>query len=237
MVDSEAGRIVGEIGATDRARRLTLRPGRYFIRQRADGYLLEGTLTIAAGAPRPIRDDELARVAYAPLVRKGGRGRQDALTVAIVTRTGVLDGGGLCSGARVGYAIALPWITITPEVAACRESLANTFVATTLTELAASATATHVWDVGRFGFAAGLRFGGAMLHESFTTTGNAPSRSEAALTFAVLTGTSVHLTPRLDLALDVELASYVFREAGMRGVTHWATPLALGAGLGVAYAW
>jgi hypothetical protein len=237
MAESETGRIVGEIAATDRGRRLTVRPGRYFLRERADGYLLEGTLAVTAGAPRLIRDDELARIAYASLVRKGGRGRQDAVAFAIVGRTAVLDGGGLCAGARVGYAIALPWITITPALAMCRERMANPFISTTLIELAASATAAHVWDVGRLGLGAGLRVGGSLLHERFSTTGDAPPRSEAALTFALTARASLQVTSRLELAVDAELASYLFRQAQMRGQVRWATPLALGGGFGLAYAW
>ena len=237
MADSAGGRIVGEIAATDRARRLTLRPGRYFLRERADGYLLEGPLAIAAGPLRAVRDDELARVAYAALVRKGGRGRQDAVEVALVTRTRVLDGGGLCSGMRAGYAIALPWITLTPSVAACRESFENTFVATALTELSASLSAAHVWDAGRLGFSLGARLGGSAFHERFTTTGTAPPRNEGALHFALIGGAALRLTPALEATFDLDLASYLFRQADMHGAVRWATPLALGVGLGAAYAW
>ena len=236
MADSDSGRSVGEIAATDRTRRVTLRPGRYFIRERAEAYLLEGTLVIAAGVPRTIRDDELSRLAYAPLVRKGGRARQDAVTVELIARSGVLDGGGLCAGARVGYAIALPWITITPQLAACRESFSNMFVETALTEVIASATAAHVWDIGSLGLSAGLRIGGGMLHEGFTTTGDAPSRTETALTFAVTGGAAFRLMPDLELVATADLGTYVFRRADLRTV-RWATPLAVAGGLGVAYAW
>jgi len=236
MADSEAGRIVGEIAASDRARRLTLRPGRYFIRERADGYLLEGTIAIAAGPPHPVDDGELARVGYAALVRKGGRGRQDAVSLALIGRTSVLAGGGLCPGARAGYAIALPWITLTPSLAACREHLANAFVATTLTEVSASLAAAHVWDGGRFSVALGGRLGGGMLHERFMTTGIAPARSEAALSFALIGSAALRLAPGFDLVLDFDLASYLFRSADAHGAVHWATPLALGAGVGFAWA-
>jgi hypothetical protein len=237
MADSAGGRIIGEIAASDRARRLTLRPGRYFIRERADGYLLEGSVAVAGGPPRAVRDDELARVAYAALVRKGGRGRQDAVAVALVTRTRVLDGGGLCSGMRAGYAVALPWITLTPSVTACRESFANTFVATTLTELSASLSAAHVWDAGDLGFSLGARIGGSAFLERFMTTGTAPARSEGALRFALIGGGALRVTPALEATLDLDLASYLFRQADMHGAVHWATPLALGIGLGAAYAW
>lgn len=237
MADSDSGRIIGEIAATDRTRRVTLRPGRYFVRERAEGYLLEGMITVEAGRLRAVSDAELARVAYAALVRKGGRGRQDAIVAALITRTTVLGGDGLCTGARAGYAIALPWITLTPALAACREHLSNAFVATELDEMAASLAAAHVWDAGRFSFSLGGRLGASVLHERFTTSGIAPSRSEAALSFALIGGAALRVSPRIELTLDVDLASYLFHQADMRGAVHWATPLALGGGTGIAYAW
>jgi hypothetical protein len=237
MTDSETGRIVGEIAASDRARRLSLRPGRYFIRERAEGYLLEGTVSVAAGPVRPISDDALARVAYAALVRKGGRGRQDAVSLALIGRTAVLAGGGLCAGGRAGYAIALPWVTLTPSLAVCREQLANAFVETRLTEIAASLAAAHTWDVGRFAAVSlGGRLGGGMLHERFMTTGIAPARSGAALSFALIGSTALRIAPGLDLVLDLDLASYLFRSADPRSTVHWATPVAAGAGIGLARA-
>jgi hypothetical protein len=237
MADSDAGRIVGEIAASDRARRLTLRPGRYFIRERADGYLLEGTVAVAAGPTRPISDGELSRVAYAALVRKGGRGRQDAVALALISRTAVLDGGGLCTGARAGYSIALPGIALTPSLSMCREHLANAFVATALTETSAGVAAAHVWDVGRFELSLGGRLGGSLLHEQFTTSGLAPPRSQAALRFALIGGAAVRLTSGLDLALDLDLASYLFRRADAHDMVHWTAPLTVGGALGLAYAW
>lgn len=170
-------------------------------------------------------------------MRKGGRDRQDAVAVAVVTRTAVLDGGGLCVGARAGYAIALPWITLTPSLAACREHLANTFVATTLTEVSASLSAAHVWDAGRLGFSVGGRLGGGVLHERFMTTGIAPARSDGTLTLALIGGASLQLIPGIELTLDTGLANYLFRQADVRGAVHWATPVALGGDLGIAYAW
>jgi len=237
MAGSGTGRIIGEIAATDRTRRLTLRPGRYFIRQRADNYLLEGTVAIAAGPARFVVDSELSRVAYAALVRKGGRDRQDAFALAVFARTTVVQGGSLCIGGRAGYAIALRWITLTPTLAACRGHLANAFVATSLTEGAAGLSAAHVWDVGRVAFSLGGRLGVSVLHESFMTTGVAPSRNQAAASFALVSGGVLRIAGGLELTLDLDLASYLFRRQQASGDIRWATPLAVGGGLGLAQSW
>lgn len=157
--------------------------------------------------------------------------------MAMIGRTAVLGGGGMCTGARAGYAIALPGITLTPSLAACREHLANPFVATTLTEVSASMAATHAWDIGRIALSLGGRLGGSLLHEQFTTSGVAPPRSQAALRFALIGGAALRVVSGLEVVLDVDLASYLFRRADARGMVRWTAPLSLGAGAGFAYAW
>jgi hypothetical protein len=237
MADSEAGRIVGEIAAHDRARRMALRPGRYFVRERAPGYLLEGLVTVTAGAVRPIRDGELARVAYAPLVRKGGQPRQSSVSAGIAMRTGLLDGSGPCAGAIASYAIALPRITVAPRIGLCREHAANDLLDVAITELSASVNVAHVWDVAGVGFSLGGELGGAVLHEAYTTTGVAPSRTTAALSFGVTGGAALQLTPRLDLGLETDLLSYRFRLVTFDGSERSTTVLVLRGVVALGLAW
>jgi hypothetical protein len=237
MANGEAGRIVGEIAATDRARRMALRPGRYFIRERTDGYLLEGTVTAVAGPARRIADGELARVAYAALVRKGGRGRQDAAFVGLSARSALLDGRSACVGPAIGYAVALAWATITTQLRGCRERSVGPFVASTLSELGASLGGAHVWDVGRFGLALGGRLGAAVLREDFSTTGRAPDRSELAPTFGLTAAAATPLAAGIELSLDLEATSYLFRRIGMTGPASWASPVVGRAGLTVGLLW
>src|SRR5437762_5246577 len=72
MKGDRGGPMVAEIGAHDRARRLSVGPDRYFVRGRAPGYLLEGVVTVAGGEARTVEDRDLERLEYARLVRKGG---------------------------------------------------------------------------------------------------------------------------------------------------------------------
>lgn len=69
--ESSRGGVVAEITASDRARRLSVRAGRYFVRGRGADHLLEGELELRAGDDRLVADEELRRVEYARLVRKG----------------------------------------------------------------------------------------------------------------------------------------------------------------------
>jgi hypothetical protein len=62
------------------------------------------------------------------------------------------------------------------------------------------------------------------------------ARSQAALSFALIGSGAMRLAPGFDLVVDFDLASYLFRSADARGAVHWATPVALGVGLGLARA-
>ena len=69
---SAEGAVLGEIGARDRARRLSVRAGRYFLRGRAPDVLLEGMVDAPPGATLSVDESGFERTAYARLVRKGG---------------------------------------------------------------------------------------------------------------------------------------------------------------------
>jgi hypothetical protein len=69
---SEEGPVVGEVSARDKARRLSVKAGRYFLRGRGAEVLLEGAFVAPAGAAVAVDESQLQRTAYARLVRKGG---------------------------------------------------------------------------------------------------------------------------------------------------------------------
>ena len=55
---------MGEIGARDRARRLSVHAGQYFVRGRGPDVLLEGPLNAPAGATLALDEKKLDRIAY-----------------------------------------------------------------------------------------------------------------------------------------------------------------------------
>src|SRR5262249_26956603 len=50
--NGEDGPVVAEVGAHDRRRRLSVKPGRYFVRGRGAEFLLEGTVVLGPGEDR-----------------------------------------------------------------------------------------------------------------------------------------------------------------------------------------
>src|SRR5262249_39492591 len=161
-----------------------VRAGKYFIRERGDKNLLEGTITVAAGDDHLIESGELEQMDYVRVAGKGGPGfdlpRHDAIEAGVLARTALVDGGDTCTGAIAGYAIDLGWVTLAPRLSACRERAANAFVGTTTDDFTADARVAHAWHVSRVAFTVQAEAGGAVLHQHFTTTGVAPARTIGA---------------------------------------------------------
>jgi caspase domain-containing protein len=228
LAGSDSGTVVAEVGVHDRTRGVNVRPGRYFIRERGEHYLLEGTVAVAAAEDRIVRDDELARVDYARLVRKGGgRSRQDGLELGAAMRTPLVDGGSPCIGMIGGYTIELPWVGITPRLATCRETAKNPFVAAATDELAGELRVTHAWDVGPVTLAAQIQLGGALLHQTFDSTGTAPARTIGALSFGGGGLAAIDLMHGLQARAGTEVATYVMRRDEAMDTGRWSSRLAL----------
>jgi hypothetical protein len=236
LAGSANGTVVAEIGAHDRTRRLNVRPGRYFIRERGQRNLLEGTLTVAAGDDHEVADNELEAVDYARLAKKGAEPRHDGIEAGFTMRTPLVDGGGLCTGAIAGYVIDLGWVRVTPRVAACRERAANAFVSAATDEFSGDVRVAHAWELGPVTLAAQAQLGGAMLHQSFDTAGTAPPRMTGALAFGGGGQAAIEVMRGVSARVAAEADSYVMRRDDAMA-TRWETTLALRAvfALGVAF--
>ncbi|MBA3500149.1 MAG: caspase family protein, partial [Deltaproteobacteria bacterium] len=227
------GPVIAEVGVHDRMRRVNVRAGRYFIRQRLQTHLLEGAVTVAAGEDLRIEDKGLARVEYVRVASKGlERVRRDSIEAGLLARTPIVDGGDFCLGVVAGYAIDLGWVTVTPRLAACRERSENAFLATATDELTADARVSHVWVLGRISLTAQVQLGAAMLHQRFATEGNAPSRTISGALFGAGGSVGVALGAGTSLHLATELNSFVLRR-GDAMAAHWDSTLSLGAVLSV----
>jgi hypothetical protein len=234
---SADGPVIAEVGLHDSARRLNMRAGRYFIRERADGHLLEGTVTLGAGDDRAVDDRELTRADY---VRVAGKGaieplRHDAIETGMLVRTALVDGGEPCFGAIAGYAIDLGWVAITPRVAACREHSRNAFVSAATDDFTGDARVSHAWHAGRLALTAQVEAGAAVLHQQFETSGMAPGRTIAAASFGGGGSLALALGHGASASLATEVDTFVMRrDVGM--TSRWEPTLALVAVLAVGFA-
>lgn len=198
------GAVVGEVGVTDRRRTLTLEPGWYFVRGRAADHLLEGRVRVRTAEVSSVDDDDLARIEYARLVRKGGgsRGTSHGIVVGYQLRSPLWRDSSLCHGARVGYPIELAWLTVSPRVGFCRAGFAGDRVTTTADDLDVELQLTHVFDVPVVSIGLGVGGGASWLRQRFVTKGRAPTRN-------TLGG---HADAILDLWWDLPRGFYVLTE-------------------------
>lgn len=225
---SADGPVIAEVGAHDLTRRLNVRAGRYFVRERTESYLLEGVIALAPGDDRPIDEGELARVDYVRVASKGAlyRRRRDALEAGMLVRTPLVAGGAPCAGAVAGYAFDLGWVTVTPRLAACREHARNAFLAQTTDDVTAGLAVAHAWHVGPVALAAQAEVGAAAFHQQFATAGLAPPRLSAAAFFGGGGQISVALGGRASASVAAEVDSFVLhRDDGM--TIGWSPVLAL----------
>ncbi|HWE24600.1 MAG TPA: caspase family protein [Myxococcales bacterium] len=198
---SADGGVVGEIGARDKARRLSVRAAQYFVRGRGPDVLLEGSVSAPAGETVEIDEKKLDRIAYARLVRKGGGPLSVAsLEVDGRVRSSLASDAGACPGVAIGMAVALRSFTITPRFAWCRSGFSGPGIHASVDQYDMELSAAHVWDVGLASIQFGLTIGGSLLTQAFSTQGAAPRRTTGAL----------QLAPTIGIAREVGQRTYVY---------------------------
>ncbi|HSR99395.1 MAG TPA: caspase family protein [Kofleriaceae bacterium] len=201
------GAVMAEVGAHDRTRRLSVKPGRYFVRGRGPDFLLEGTVVLRPAEQRQVREDELERLDYARLVRKGRDERRVAAGVqaGYALRTALWSGGDPCQGPFASYAIDLPLVSVAPRIGACRGGFDDAPGATS-EAIELEVRAAHAWDFGHLALSAGGSVGGSYMRDK---PGNGRLSSKQALPYAgVLVGATVDLTDGYYCGVELDGMAY-----------------------------
>jgi hypothetical protein len=207
---SSQGPVLGEVGADDRVRRLSVKPGRYFIRGRAPEALLEGEVTVGPGETRAVREDELTRSAYARLVRKGGRASPTLEVMAgLRLRTTIANGSGPCLGAVAGFAIDTPYASPGVRVGACRAPFQSELLTGTADEATVEARFTRSFDLPLVSLYLGPEAGVALFKQNFETQGRAPSQTAVGGAFTGVFGLALDLPKAFHLIAEVGGSIYV----------------------------
>jgi hypothetical protein len=213
MVDDEFGAVVGEVTAGNSGRRLSVRPGRYFLRGRTSDALLEGSVEIAAKEVHRVDPTRLKRLGYARLVRKGAResGRAHGAEVGLSLRSALPNASEPCWGGVLGYRLELEAVTLGSRFGFCTSSFENRSLTARTNEYALSFAAEHAWDFSNLSLSLGGGAGAVLTTQSFDTLGSAPSRySTSPLLFAVV-GLSHDLSSRIFVSLDVRAEAQLVR--------------------------
>jgi hypothetical protein len=219
MQGSADGAVVADVGARDAERRVSLRPGRYFVRARAADALLEGTVTVASDARTVIDERALTRVGYARLVRKGGgRDRAGHVELGYTIRSS-WSGAGACQGLTGGWAVDLPMYSVGVRGVACHATADNSFLEASHDQLAAELRASHAWDLRRVTLAVGPFAGAALLSQRFSGAGDAPARTSLAGVVGLGAAATIDLAERVYLTGELDGVTTFFREQEMADVS------------------
>jgi hypothetical protein len=191
LADSE-GPVVAEIAQAKSARRISLEPGRYFVRSRASDHLLEGRVVLRAGERIDLAEVELARTDYARLVRKGG-GKELAHgpQVSLQTRTPLSGLGTYCAGAEVGWVFDFSALSFAPHLVGCRGIGSEARLGRT-DELGGGLRIAHAFDLPVVTIELAASGGASALHqESGRTAAAGWLAAEAQLSFDAGAGFSI----------------------------------------------
>jgi len=217
---------------------LALPPGRYFVRGRGRDDLIEGTVVVRADSESAVREAELDRVAYARLVRKGGVvERLRGVHAGYFVRTGLWRDSDPCQGVFAAYEVVTRGFSLAARASACRGGFRNRELSAAADDVNVQVEGAHVWDLPVVSVHASLAAGPSWLHESFTTTGQAPPQQALAATLTA--GGGAELATQHGLVLDAGIAAgaYAFRERTLTEVVHWTTTVTFVARLGLGYRW
>jgi hypothetical protein len=219
LQDSANGAVVAEVGVSDRARRVDLRAGRYFVRGHGPDHLLEGTITLAPGEAHVVKDSELHRLEYARLVRKGGTPLRlvQGPQVGYRLRTGIASGSSLCQGFFTGWNLELKHLSIAPRVAYCRSSLDNATLHADTDAFDAELGLAHAFDLPYFTLEFGVAAGAALLHQSFITLGTSPARTTGAFQVSATAALSTDLPRGFYLLGTIAAETYFLNQVTRTG--------------------
>jgi hypothetical protein len=230
--------VVGEVSAASRSRKLSVRPGRYFVRGRLPDALLEGEVNAVSGDLR-VSDDALHRVAYARLVRKGGSEVTHAHgpVAGYTFRTALNNSSSLCQGAFAGYNVAYAQLGITPRLSACRSGFANATLSADVDELGFDVRLSHAWDLPVVTVDLGLAPGVSIFRQTFDSPGLARARLTAAPNIAAGVGLSADLGEGFSAMLESAAQTYVYRFEREDGTSRWTPSAALRVSAGFGKHW
>lgn len=211
--DDASGAVVGEVHARDAMRTLSLRPGAYFVRGRARDYLFEGRFVVSSGERVTVRPDDMERVEYARLVRKGTGNAQksQALHVAARTRSRLPNADTFCHGAGLGYGLDLAQVSLGLHGGLCTSTFTSSTLSARSNEYDASLRLSRAWDLRRLSLGLGVGGGASWLVQEFETPGAAPTRKSLVPVIMVVGTAAFELRRGFYVGMDVEAQTYLMR--------------------------
>lgn len=214
--DDAFGAVVGELGAHDVRRRLSVKPGRYFVRGRGSDVLYEGGVEVALGTSTLVDVSRLARIDYARLVRKGyvpARGRAFVMEGGPTLRTAMRNANTLCLGGFVAYGLEFPHLGVQLRGGACGSSFAHAGLRAQVNAYDLELRLHHAWDLYGLTFRLGIGAGGALFTQRFA--GNRQTQPINSLSpYLLVHGGVLWPLQRFSLGVDAAGETHLLRLAG-----------------------
>ncbi len=224
--------VVAEWTSDEAGGGLALEAGRYVVTRRDPDSLLQGAFMVAPGTPTTVRPEQMQRIDYAEVVRKGGTQRTSALSAFALAgaRSGFLGLGTAWTatvGGRLDRArVALEW---RGGVASANQT--NPRLSITSRETAASIAGLRVFELGRPAVSLGVELGGFWLAQSFSVSTTAAQSSYGAFVGPVVQ-LEAPLAGRTYVRADAALLTYFLPSGGSMATANVVSFRAT-AGLGV----
>lgn len=205
MRNDAEGMVIAELSEASSQRTLSVRGGRYFVRARGRDVLYEGTLDAAVGVTTPVAIDQLERLEYAQLVRKGHgavRRQAHAFELGSRLRSNLPNAETPCIGAFAGYGLDFSEFGARARLGMCRSSFENRELLATSMAYDLDLRVYRAWDLGPVAVELGLGGGATLFRQYFESLGDAPLRNTLVPFVAIGAGATFALTYGLYLSLD-----------------------------------
>ena len=159
---------------------VAIQAGRYLVRQRGSGAVYEAVIALKPGARETVERDQMERVPYGRMVRKGlGAQRPAALGVLVGAGASgpIAPGTGVMPLGLVGLQLDLEPLTLQARVRYGANQSANGFTETAQQLVGGELTLLKLYDVRAWAVGFGARAGADWIGQRFETPGEAAPRS------------------------------------------------------------
>jgi len=210
--ESEDGVVLAELEREATSRKLTVEPGRYFVRARGPDVMYEGHVAAARDTLATVQLTQLDRIDYSRLVRARGSGqrrRVHGIEVGPTLRSALPNASTACIGAYASYAIDWQGLGARVRVSSCASQLQSRLLEANVQASDLALQLYHAWDISWLTLELGLGAGLSLFHQSFATRGLAPSQ----LAVAPLVN--------LGVAVEAALSGGYYTRLGVSAETHF----------------
>jgi hypothetical protein len=211
------GAVAAEISSNRPGGRIALQPGTYFVSERHRDFLRQGTSVVSLGTATEVRSEELQRVDYARVVRKGAAERD--VVYGAFASGGIrsqLSDLGTAWRSDIGARCDLRSVSFELRLGLGNSDHRNSRILIDSRELSATLAGLHMVDLRWISAGVGLEVGAAWLAQGFSDP-RSKSRDLLAGIVAPIVEGEIPLGHRAYARVDAALTTYLLKTDAERG--------------------